>query len=52
MVFFAAGLVRAFDVLIFIVYIQYMVVIYRRVSQRLGVQSSFFQKEKQTWSEA
>lgn len=44
--FFAAGLVRAFNmVIIFIVHLQ-NVMISPRISQRLGVQSSVFQVEK------
>lgn len=50
--FFAAGLVRAFNTLIFSVYPQYVVMLYRRISQRPGVQGSIFQMEKSTWSEA
>lgn len=35
--FFAVGLVRTFDVLIFVVHLQYVVMVYSRVSQRPGV---------------
>lgn len=45
--FFDAGLLRAFDTLIFIMYPQYMVLVYPRISQRPDVQSSIFQMEEE-----
>lgn len=45
--FFDAGLLRAFDTLIFIMYSQYRVMVHPRISQRHDVQSSIFQMEEE-----